>query len=81
MIDLKKEAKEYLKYLDDKTGTTWTEDDSSIVEAFEDFAKTSKYVQSERIKAQLECLNKSKDLDIQTVYRDLQKQLEDLCNQ
>ena len=71
MTDLNKEAKEY-SVRNDVAG--W------LYNAFIAGAN-SKYVQSERIKAQLECLNKAKDLDIQTVYRDLQKQLEDLCNQ
>jgi len=32
-------AKEYLKKLDQESGTTWTEDDESICKAFVEFAK------------------------------------------
>jgi hypothetical protein len=32
-------AKEYLKKLDEESGTTWTEDDESICKAFTEFAK------------------------------------------
>lgn len=32
-------AEEYLKKLDEESGTIWTEDDDSICEAFREFAK------------------------------------------
>jgi hypothetical protein len=38
----------------------------------------SKWFQAEKIKSQMECLDKAKDLDIFTIYNDLKKQLKEL---
>jgi len=40
--------------------------------------KATEMEKEENIKAQLECLNRAKDLDIQTVYNELKQQLKDL---
>lgn len=48
-----------------------------VLKQQEEILKKAKEMEKvEKIKAQMECLNRAKDLDIQTVYNELKKQLE-----
>lgn len=72
MKTLEEEALEYFIDTEDFTHDTCIE--NFIAGA------NSKWVQAEKIKAQMECLNRAKDLDIITVYFELKQQLKELEN-
>lgn len=79
MKNLEQEAKEY-SVEQNKLKGFYVDLDESKVYSQKDFiaGANSKWVQAEKIKAQMECLNRAKDLDIQTVYLELKKQLKQL---
>jgi ribosomal protein S8 len=58
MIDLNKEAEDYIQKVDNQTGTMWSESTQEIVKVFVDFIENSKYVQSKIIQAQIDILLK-----------------------
>jgi hypothetical protein len=89
-MDLNKEAEEYLKKIDNESGTTWTEDDSDIVKAFVNFVEESKYVQAKILQAQIDVLNNHiehptkpgyKRYDVLNSIKKLEQQLKQLTDE
>jgi hypothetical protein len=72
MKSLQEEASKYQESVKDKKHYGDMTDLDFIAGA------NSKWVQAEKIKAQMESLNKAKDLDILTVYNQLKEQLRQL---
>lgn len=78
-MDINKEAEEYTKDLIESKSaqsyeSTWV---SSIFIA----GYNSKATQAKILQAQLDCLNKAKDLDILTVYNQIKENLKQLENE
>ena len=78
MIDINKEAEEYADYSNDYVplsfGNKFNENTKRTFIA----GHNSKATQVKILQAQLSCLNRAKDLDILTVYKEIQQQLKQL---
>jgi hypothetical protein len=79
MIDINKEAEEYSSYDNPNIPLRFGNHDYNETHKETFIAgHNSKATQAKILQAQLSCLNRAKDLDILTVYKEIQQQLKEL---